>query len=164
MDSQQQQFQPQPQPAEQDFDVWEFVSCAKCQLAFSPDGISGPSVPFWITECGHVICNNHLSACLQEKKQDKCVAKVELDLVDADQSCPSCNAQGIELMPLQKEVSTFTPGYGSRTFCRRCCPQDATSVLRFVLLATFQIRCTRASCKGYLDRWSILQLGFSLFF
>ena len=42
-----------------DFDFWEFVSCAKCQLSFSLD--AGVAVPFWLTQCGHVICNNHLS-------------------------------------------------------------------------------------------------------
>jgi hypothetical protein len=42
-----------------DFDFWEFVSCAKCQLSFSLD--AGATVPFWLTQCGHVICNNHLS-------------------------------------------------------------------------------------------------------
>ena len=42
-----------------DFDFWEFVSCAKCQLSFSLD--AGTAVPFWLTQCGHVICNNHLS-------------------------------------------------------------------------------------------------------
>ncbi|KAL5529719.1 hypothetical protein ACEPAG_5704 [Sanghuangporus baumii] len=67
----------------QDFSIWEFVTCAKCNHAFSVDGTSGPSVPFWITECGHVLCNAHLNA---------------------DQSCPSCNAQKIELMPLHKEM------------------------------------------------------------
>ncbi|KAL5532642.1 hypothetical protein ACEPAF_4416 [Sanghuangporus sanghuang] len=67
----------------QDFSIWEFVTCAKCNHAFSVDGTSGPSIPFWITECGHVLCNAHLNA---------------------DQSCPSCNAQKIELMPLQKEM------------------------------------------------------------
>ena len=28
---------------------------------FSADGTSAPSVPFWLTECGHVLCNSHLS-------------------------------------------------------------------------------------------------------
>ncbi|KIM48922.1 hypothetical protein M413DRAFT_438097, partial [Hebeloma cylindrosporum] len=43
-----------------DFDFWEFVSCSKCRMPFALDnGLA--TVPFWLTECGHVICNNHLS-------------------------------------------------------------------------------------------------------
>ena len=45
--------------ASSDFDFWDFVACAKCQLPFSSN--SGGTVPFWLTECGHVICNTHLS-------------------------------------------------------------------------------------------------------
>ncbi|KAH8116846.1 hypothetical protein DFH11DRAFT_1687692 [Phellopilus nigrolimitatus] len=74
--------QQQPQQ-QQESDFWEFVNCAKCHLAFSRDGVAAPSVPFWITECGHILCNAHLNA---------------------DQSCPVCSALGIELMPLQKEM------------------------------------------------------------
>lgn len=43
------------------FDFWEFVSCARCHLPFTPESGGPQSVPFWITECGHVVCNNHLS-------------------------------------------------------------------------------------------------------
>lgn len=50
-----------PPPQQREFDIWEFVNCSKCHLQFSPDGVSGPSVPFWLTECGHIICNTHLS-------------------------------------------------------------------------------------------------------
>ena len=48
-------------PQQPDFDLWEFVSCAKCHLVFSANGASAPSVPFWLTECGHIVCNSHLS-------------------------------------------------------------------------------------------------------
>lgn len=44
-----------------DFDFWDFVSCAVCHLPFSPPDRGPPPVPFWITECGHVLCNSHLS-------------------------------------------------------------------------------------------------------
>jgi hypothetical protein len=43
------------------YDFWEAVTCAKCHLRFVPDGGGPPLAPFWITECGHVLCNNHLS-------------------------------------------------------------------------------------------------------
>jgi hypothetical protein len=39
-----------------EFDFWEFVDCGKCRLPFQ-----NGAMPFWLTECGHVICNNHLS-------------------------------------------------------------------------------------------------------
>ncbi|KAJ6520652.1 hypothetical protein B0H19DRAFT_954561 [Mycena capillaripes] len=66
-------------PAE--FDFWEFVSCSRCQLPFVSD--SGAAVPFWLTECGHVVCNTHLNI---------------------DQSCAQCGMAGIQLVPLQREM------------------------------------------------------------
>ena len=53
-----------PNPASSqhpDFDFWDFVHCALCRLPFTPEPGAPPQVPFWITECGHVVCNNHLS-------------------------------------------------------------------------------------------------------
>ncbi|KAJ7774972.1 hypothetical protein B0H16DRAFT_1880146 [Mycena metata] len=64
-----------------DFDFWEFVSCSRCQLPFASD--SGATVPFWLTECGHVVCNTHLNI---------------------DQSCAQCGMAGIQLVPLQREM------------------------------------------------------------
>ncbi|KAJ7271906.1 hypothetical protein B0H12DRAFT_1091948 [Mycena haematopus] len=66
-------------PAE--FDFWEFVSCSRCQLPFASD--SGATVPFWLTECGHVVCNAHLNI---------------------DQSCVQCGMANIQLVPLQREM------------------------------------------------------------
>ncbi|KAF5389892.1 hypothetical protein D9757_003716 [Collybiopsis confluens] len=60
---------------------WEFVCCSKCYLSFSNG--AGPTVPFWLTECGHVICNNHLNH---------------------DQSCARCGTRGIQLVPLQQDM------------------------------------------------------------
>ncbi|KAK0463988.1 uncharacterized protein EV420DRAFT_1638910 [Desarmillaria tabescens] len=64
-----------------EFDFWEFVNCARCQLPFSSD--AGATIPFWLTECGHIVCNNHLNA---------------------DQSCTVCGSPGIQLVPLQREM------------------------------------------------------------
>ncbi|KAJ7510001.1 hypothetical protein B0H11DRAFT_1170252 [Mycena galericulata] len=64
-----------------EFDFWEFVSCSRCQLPFASE--SGATVPFWLTECGHVVCNTHLNA---------------------DQSCAQCGMAGIQLVPLQQEM------------------------------------------------------------
>ncbi|KAI0320739.1 hypothetical protein OF83DRAFT_1052597 [Amylostereum chailletii] len=66
-----------------DFDIWKFVSCAKCRLPYETDGSGPPMVPFWLTECGHIICNNHLNA---------------------DQSCPGCGLQQVQMTPLQREL------------------------------------------------------------
>ncbi|KAJ7581218.1 hypothetical protein C8J56DRAFT_259929 [Mycena floridula] len=64
-----------------EFDFWEFVDCAKCRLPFASE--SGATVPFWLTECGHVVCNSHLNA---------------------DQSCAQCGSPGIQLVPLQRDM------------------------------------------------------------
>ncbi|KAG1782661.1 hypothetical protein EV702DRAFT_1020592 [Suillus placidus] len=67
---------------EAEFDFWDFVNCSICQLPFTSSD-RGPPVPFWITECGHVLCNNHLKP---------------------DQSCARCNAQNIQLVPLHRDL------------------------------------------------------------
>lgn len=48
-------------PLPEEFDFWEFVCCGLCHLPFSTDLGGPPPAPFWITECGHVVCNSHLS-------------------------------------------------------------------------------------------------------
>lgn len=42
-----------------DFDLWDTICCSKCLLPFLSK--AGPTIPFWLTECGHILCNNHLS-------------------------------------------------------------------------------------------------------
>ncbi|KAF8969822.1 hypothetical protein BDZ97DRAFT_1792866, partial [Flammula alnicola] len=69
-------------PDQPDFDFWEFVSCSKCRMPFSMENGTA-TIPFWLTECGHVICNSHLNP---------------------DQSCTQCGSQGIQLTPLQREM------------------------------------------------------------
>ncbi|KAG8217737.1 hypothetical protein J3R82DRAFT_5896 [Butyriboletus roseoflavus] len=66
-----------------DFDFWDFVCCAVCHIPFSPPDRGPPLVPFWITECGHVLCNSHLNP---------------------NQSCTKCGDQGIQLIPLQRNI------------------------------------------------------------
>ncbi|KAF9791225.1 hypothetical protein BJ322DRAFT_1203138 [Thelephora terrestris] len=65
------------------YDFWEAVTCAKCHLRFVPDNGGPPLAPFWITECGHILCNNHLNA---------------------DQICSYCGDRPINLAPLQREM------------------------------------------------------------
>lgn len=84
-----------------DLDFWEFVNCARCHLPFETEG-GAPPVPFWLTECGHVVCNNHLS---ELRARHVLHAQLILcSITDSDQSCAQCGAQGIQLVPLQKEV------------------------------------------------------------
>lgn len=47
--------------ASADFDFWEFVNCGVCHLEFVKESGALSSMPFWLSECGHVICNAHLS-------------------------------------------------------------------------------------------------------
>ncbi|KAJ8598023.1 hypothetical protein M405DRAFT_723553 [Rhizopogon salebrosus TDB-379] len=66
-----------------EFEFWNFVNCSICHLSFTSSDRGPPSVPFWITECGHVLCNNHLKS---------------------DQSCPQCAAHDIQLVPLHRDI------------------------------------------------------------
>ncbi|THU79011.1 hypothetical protein K435DRAFT_34542 [Dendrothele bispora CBS 962.96] len=67
-------------PAQPAFDFWKYAACSKCQLPFFSDGI----VPFWLTECGHIICDLHLNA---------------------DQSCAHCGSR-TQLFPLHPDIPT----------------------------------------------------------
>ncbi|KZP12592.1 hypothetical protein FIBSPDRAFT_936841 [Athelia psychrophila] len=75
-----------------EFDFWEFVTCARCHLAYQADS-GTPDVPFWLTECGHIVCNNHLTA------------------LDADQSCAQCGEERIQLVPLQPNMDAPMSGW-----------------------------------------------------
>ncbi|KAJ8482149.1 hypothetical protein ONZ51_g5549 [Trametes cubensis] len=66
-----------------DFDFWEFVNCGVCHLEFVKESGTLSSIPFWLTDCGHVICNTHLNA---------------------DQTCAVCGNTKMQLMPLQREL------------------------------------------------------------
>ena len=82
-----------------DLDLWDTISCSKCLLPFLSK--AGPTIPFWLTECGHILCNNHLS-----KQMATCHPFLRLTVPGPNQSCTQCGAQGIQLTPLQKEVAT----------------------------------------------------------
>lgn len=86
------------------YDFWEAVTCAKCHLRFVPDDGGPPLAPFWITECGHVLCNNHLSG-YPDIQSSFGLALISKRLQDADQSCSQCGDRPINLAPLQREVS-----------------------------------------------------------
>ncbi|KAF7334132.1 RING-type domain-containing protein [Mycena venus] len=62
-----------------EFNFWDFVCCSRCQLPFA----SNSTVPFWVTDCGHVVCKTHLTT---------------------DRRCTQCGATGIQLLLLQREI------------------------------------------------------------
>ncbi|CAE6400624.1 unnamed protein product [Rhizoctonia solani] len=74
------------QASSTDNSIWEYVHCSVCMMLFLPPNRPDPvpDVPFWLTECGHVICNNHLMP---------------------DQSCASCGAKNPSIVPLQRNMS-----------------------------------------------------------
>ena len=88
-----------------EFDFWEFVSCSKCRMPFALDnGLA--TVPFWLTECGHVICNNHLSLwiIISLSRFVDYEPVVCWSIPDPDQSCCQCGTQGVQVAPLQRQV------------------------------------------------------------
>ncbi|KAL0946646.1 hypothetical protein HGRIS_012840 [Hohenbuehelia grisea] len=110
-----------------EFDFWQFVSCAKCQLPYGYESGQGPTAPFWLTECGHVICNHHLNA---------------------DQSCAQCGAQNIQLAPLQPDLeapmsawfSSIPSALESATFAARFQLESMAAQVRFFKEKTYHYR------------------------
>lgn len=43
-----------------DLDIWEFTHCDHCMLPFEQSSSEQSRVPFWLTECGHVMCDSHI--------------------------------------------------------------------------------------------------------
>ncbi|KAI1795905.1 hypothetical protein LXA43DRAFT_990016 [Ganoderma leucocontextum] len=66
-----------------EFNFWEFVSCGICQLEYIDESGALSNVPFWLTECGHVVCNKHLNA---------------------DQSCAECGSTGIHVLAMARDL------------------------------------------------------------
>ncbi|KAF9818931.1 hypothetical protein IEO21_02469 [Rhodonia placenta] len=107
----------------QELDFWEFVNCSRCHLPFATDS-GTPPVPFWLTECGHVLCNNHLNA---------------------DQSCAQCGSQGIQLIPLQREMDAPMSDWF----------QSVTVSLDAVAYATrFQMETLARLVRHYKDKYA----------
>ena len=89
--------------SQRSLDFWEFVCCGKCHLPFVGDGAheGGPPIPFWLTECGHILCNQHLSTCYFFLES---LAICFLWWTDPNQTCPCCGSAGIEVIPLHRDV------------------------------------------------------------
>jgi len=127
------------------YDFWEAVTCAKCHLRFVPDGGGPPLVPFWITECGHILCNNHLSGCTDNRSFFG-LALTSNGLEDADQSCSNCGDRPINLAPLQREVSD--DGRTACIFVWLLTCTDGTAHKRLVQITSLRNRFTRKLCQG----------------
>jgi hypothetical protein len=63
------------------YEFWEFVSCSQCHQPYLT-GDSLPPIPFWLTECGHVICHNHFNS----------------------KNCAKCGAQSVQAIPLERDM------------------------------------------------------------
>ena len=50
-----------PTMSTNDFDYLEFAHCGACMAEYLPLGEGAPPQPFWLTDCGHILCNQHLS-------------------------------------------------------------------------------------------------------
>ncbi|KZV82690.1 hypothetical protein EXIGLDRAFT_843495 [Exidia glandulosa HHB12029] len=68
-----------------DESIWPYIHCGVCHYLFQRqrDPSAPPSVPFWLTECGHVVCNAHLHP---------------------EKLCAQCGAQNIEVVSLQQQL------------------------------------------------------------
>ncbi|KZV82684.1 hypothetical protein EXIGLDRAFT_335988 [Exidia glandulosa HHB12029] len=69
----------------EDESIWPYIHCGVCHYLFQRqrDTSAPPSVPFWLTECGHVVCNTHLHP---------------------EKLCAQCGAQNIEVVSLQQQL------------------------------------------------------------
>ncbi|KAF8610522.1 hypothetical protein BDV93DRAFT_463498 [Ceratobasidium sp. AG-I] len=105
--------------ASSDPGIWEYVHCSVCMVLFLPPNRPDPApdIPFWLTECGHIVCNNHLKA---------------------DQSCASCGATNVDIVPLQRNMSAplsewFRPlseSYDTLTMASRVQQNMFTALIR----------------------------------
>lgn len=66
-----------------DVDIWEFTHCDHCMLPFEQSSSEQSRVPFWLTECGHVLCNSHIST---------------------SRTCMKCGSTNVSVFPLQKDL------------------------------------------------------------
>ncbi|KAG9010086.1 hypothetical protein FRB93_004748 [Tulasnella sp. JGI-2019a] len=67
-----------------DVDIWAFVHCDICMLPFIPSP-NEAATPFWLTECGHVLCNAH---------------------INSDRSCRRCGSTNVGTSSLRQDLNT----------------------------------------------------------
>ncbi|KAF8506353.1 hypothetical protein BU17DRAFT_57727 [Hysterangium stoloniferum] len=133
---------------ETQFDYWEFVHCAICFLPFIPDPINAPAgpptVPFWLTECGHTLCNNH---------------------INPDQSCGACGAVGVQLVPLQRDMlppmcdwfRSFPHGLDALASAARFQQETMASLVRFYKRKCIQQQATISKTKDAIAENKVLR-------
>jgi len=127
------------------YDFWEAVTCAKCHLRFVLDGGGPPLVPFWITECGHIFCNNHLSG-YTDNGSFLGLTLISNGPEDADQSCSCCGGRPINLTPLQRQVSD--DGWIACILIWLLTCTDGIPCGRLVQVTSLCNKFTRKHCQG----------------
>lgn len=113
-------------PDPQEFDFWEFVNCGICHLEFVKDTGALSSVPFWLTSCGHVVCNSHISESPADCFAPRAGYRPPFLFEGPDQTCGECGSPDTQLMPLAREVRRplyFRPRF--RTHVRQMEPPIA---------------------------------------
>jgi hypothetical protein len=123
-----------------DFDFWDFVSCAVCHLPFSPADRGPPPVPFWITECGHVLCNSHLSQRQLKLTQYTVLipsARPQSELLKMWRTSHTTRAPPAQCMPSLLLLMPRTPNL-----------PDRSTHVRLVSLLTSRDRRHSQCCKG----------------
>lgn len=90
------------------FSLWEFVHCGICYTFWSDP----PRIPLWATDCGHIICNDHLSGPLTCRYRD-CSEKKNLLIASTSKgpngSCSCCGLEGVAVLPLKNDVNMDVP-------------------------------------------------------
>ncbi|KAH9901352.1 hypothetical protein C8Q73DRAFT_636290 [Cubamyces lactineus] len=117
-----------------EFDFWEFVNCGVCHLEFSRESGALSSIPFWLTDCGHVVCNTHLNA---------------------DQTCAVCGNPKMQLMPLQRELEpplsnwfgSVSQGFDTVAFSLRFQLSTMATLVRYLKKKYHQYRPLHERCR-----------------
>lgn len=80
-------------------DFWDYIACGKCSLPYSFDDPT--SIPFWLTECGHVVCNNHISMFPAPRMAHVPLTLMQFDLAPSGALLRPCP---LPAMPLQTQT------------------------------------------------------------
>ncbi|KZS91052.1 hypothetical protein SISNIDRAFT_169015 [Sistotremastrum niveocremeum HHB9708] len=99
----------------QPFDIWDFVHCGICYTTFvnpdNPNPNAPPTVPFWVTECGHVVCNNHLKP---DKTCGVC-GHTDVAVMAMSRDLPDPMSQWFRPIPARQEELAFASNVQQET-------------------------------------------------
>ena len=128
-----------------DLDFWDYVSCSKCHLLFTPDQGGPPPVPFWITECGHIICNSHLSRIQPLHTMCNVTQRSPRNYPGSDGSCAKCGAKEIQVAPLQREACILCVQFEHYNH-PLCLCLDGTTDVQLVYFTSLRFRLLGICC------------------